>query len=169
MAEETGDIPAGFEPLPGSSTFIHHAGPVYWGEADGQFVLGFRVADQHLNPAGMCAGGMLMTAMDLGLIIGLIVANPDGGFSPTTSLSVDFLAPAWKDDWIESRVDFVHTTPRRGVAAGRLIGPKGVILRANGAFSFPRQGDQRFRPDGPTLRDVIAARQKQKLQSGEGV
>lgn len=162
MAEPSGDIPEGFEPLPGKDTFIHHAGPVYWGEADGQFVLGFRVTDRHLNPAGMAAGGLLMTAMDLGLIIGLIAAKPDGGFSPTTSLSVDFLAPAWKGDWIESRVDFVHATTRRAVASGRLIGPKGVVLRGNGTFSFPREGAQQYQTSGPNLRAAILERQKQK-------
>ncbi len=110
----------------------------------------------------MAAGGLLMTAMDLGLIIGLIVAKPDSGFSPTTTLSVDFLAPAWKGDWIESRVDFTHVTSRRGVASGRLIGPKGAVLRGNGVFSFPRDGAAPFQTSGPNLRTAILERQKQK-------
>ncbi|MEQ1890815.1 MAG: PaaI family thioesterase [Alphaproteobacteria bacterium] len=161
------DVPAGFEPLPGKATFIHHAGPVYWGEREEQFVLGFRVAPHHVNPAGMCSGGMLMTVMDLGLIIGIIAAQPEGQFSPTMSLSVDFIAAAQLGDWVESRADFIHLTRRRGYASGRLVGPKGSILRANGAFNFPDAGDPRFQPDGPTLRDVVVARQQQK--SGKGL
>lgn len=167
MAEHPEDIPAGFEPLPGKTTFIHHAGPVYWGESEGQYVLGFRVARHHVNPAGMCNGGMLMTVMDLGLIVGIIAQQPDGNFSPTMSLSVDFIAAAQLGDWVESRVDFVHLTKRRGYVSGRLVGPKGLIMRANGAFSFPPADDPRFNVDGPTLRDVIVAREKQKRQQAE--
>lgn len=157
---EAPDIPAGFEPLPGKTTFIHHAGPVYWGESEGQYVLGFRVLPHHANPAGMCNGGMLMTVMDLGLILGIIAAQPDGGFSPTLNLSVDFIAAARVGDWVESRADFVHLTKRRGYASGRLVGPGGLLLRGNGAFSFPPAGDARYPVDGPTLRDVVAAREK---------
>ncbi|MSP43598.1 MAG: PaaI family thioesterase [Alphaproteobacteria bacterium] len=163
MAEPPENIPPGFEPVPGNSNFIHHAGPVYWGEAEDQFVLGFRVLEHHANPARMAAGGMLMTVMDLGLIMGIISAQPDGVFSPTTSLSVDFIAGAQVGDWVESRVDFVHLTKRRGYVSGRLMGPRGVILRANGTFSFPSASDARFNVGGrASLRDAVAARQKLK-------
>jgi len=167
MAELSADIPAGFEPLPGKDTFIHHAGGVYWGERDDQFVLGFRVQEQHANPARICAGGMLMTVMDLGLIIGIISRHPDGPFSPTMSLSVDFIAAAQIGDWIESRVDFVHLTKRRGYVSGHLVGPQGVILRANGTFNFPPASDARFNNvNGANLRNVVAARQKLKNARG---
>jgi len=159
MAELPVDLPPGFGPLPEKLGFTNHVGPVFFGERESQIVLGFRVLNHHVNPAGMCHGGMLMTVIDLGLILGILAVHAHSNFAPTMSLSVDFLAPAHLGDWVESRVDFVHATKRRGTASGRLVGPKGVLLRANGTFNFPRADDPRFQVSTPTLRNLILERQ----------
>ena len=88
------EVPPGFELMPEGTGFTSHVGPVYWGEVDGEFVLGFRVLEIHSNPAKICHGGMLMTVMDMGLGIGIANFMEKDGFSPTMSMSVDSLAPA---------------------------------------------------------------------------
>ncbi|MEQ9643079.1 MAG: PaaI family thioesterase [Alphaproteobacteria bacterium] len=138
------DPPAGFVPLPDVDGFITHVGPLYvrWTEASAQ--LGFRVAEHHANPAGICHGGMLMTLMDMGIAVALKVAAKSEMFLPTINLSFDFLAPANVGDWLVSEVSFTHTTPRMGFAHGLLIGPNGPVARANGIMKIPKADDARF-------------------------
>lgn len=153
-----GEVPAGFEVMPEGLGFTNHVGPVYWGERGDQFVLGFRVLDKHSNPAQICHGGMLMTVMDMGLGIGIANFIDKAGFSPTMSLSVDFLAPARVGDWIESRAHFAHATRSRCTVHGVMIGPDGPVLRANGTFKMPRENDTRFKTDTLMLPELIRAR-----------
>lgn len=160
MADVQEGAPPGFARLPEKLGFARHVGPIFYGEAEGQVVLGFRVGEHHVNPAGMCHGGMLMTVMDLGLILGILAVQPHGTFAPTMSLAVDFIAPAHLGDWVESRVDFVHAAKRRGISSGRLVGPQGVLLRANGTFNFPKADDPRFQVGTPTLRNLILEHQQ---------
>lgn len=96
--------------------------------------LGFRVMPKHANPGGFCHGGMLMTAMDLALGQAVLHVAPDPGFTPTVTMGHDFLSAAKVGDWLESRVDLVHTTRRSGFANGVLIGPSGPVLRSNALF-----------------------------------
>lgn len=138
------DLPAGFELLPGVDGFISHVGPIYVRWATDTASLGFRVAPQHANPAGICHGGMLMTVMDMGIAVALKAAAKSDKFLPTINLAFDFLAPAPIGAWLESRVDFTFTTPRMGFAHGLLLGLDGPVLRANGIMKIPSDRDPRF-------------------------
>lgn len=144
--------------MPVDTGFTAHVGPVYWGEVDGEFVLGFRVLDIHSNPARICHGGMLMTVMDMGLGVGIANYIDRASFSPTMAMSVDFLAPARVGDWLETRAHFAHAAKSRCAVHGVMIGPDGPVLRANGTFKMPREGDTRFATEKPMLHEIIRQR-----------
>jgi acyl-coenzyme A thioesterase PaaI-like protein len=138
------DVPAGFQPFPVEDGFAHHVGPLYWKVEDGKGILGFRVLDHHVNPVGICHGGMMMTVMDMALGFNVRLASGSESFSPSIQLAYDFLQPGRLGEWLESDVDFTHTTPRMGFANGLLIGPNGPVMRCNGISKLAKPDDERF-------------------------
>lgn len=149
MSEE---VPAGFQLLPEQAGFAHHVGPIYWRVDGEKGIMAFRVAEIHLNPAGICHGGMMMSVMDMSLGFNNRLTSGRGAFPPTIQLSYDFLQPAQLGDWLESDVSFTYNTPRMGFANGFLVGPRGVVLRCSGICRLPRPDDPRYGDSALPLR-----------------
>jgi len=144
MSMAADDIPAGFQPFPVDEGFVERIGPLYW-KLDGDHgVLGFRVLEHHLNPVGICHGGMMMSVMDMAVGFNLRLASGTQAFPPSIQLAYDFLQPGRAGDWLQSAIDFTHTTPRMGFANGLLVGSEGPVLRCNGICRLPRADDPRF-------------------------
>jgi len=144
--------PEGFEVFPHSDGFLDLVGPVFACIKDGRPVLGFRVEPRHCNPAGICHGGMMMSVMDVAIGIATAHDAENGGFTPSVNLTYDFVTPGYTGDWLESRIDWVHTTYKTGFANGYLIGPKGPVLRANGICKIVRGDNSKFQmKSGKTL------------------
>ena len=137
-------VPVGFEPFPMDQGFTNHIGSMYWRIEKGVGVMGFVVLDIHLNPAGICHGGMMMTLMDMAVGMNVQLAAKTEAFSPTIQMSYDFLKPALKDQWLVSEIDFRHTTRRLGFASGLMHGPDGPVLRCNGIAKLPSANDPRY-------------------------
>ena len=138
------NVPEGFQPFPRDQGFTDHIGPLYWRIDDSVGVMGFVVSDIHMNPAGICHGGVMMTLMDMAVGMNVQLAAETETFSPTIQMSFDFLKPAYKDEWLFSEINFRHTTRRMGFASGLLIGPKGPVVRCNGIAKLPNANDKRF-------------------------
>ena len=142
------NVPDGFQPFPEDQGFTNHIGPLYFrvddGVDGGVGVMGFVVQDIHMNPAGICHGGMMMTLMDMAVGMNVQMAAKTEAFSPTIQMSYDFLQPAFKDEWLVSEIDFRHTTRRLGFASGLMIGPNGPVMRCNGLAKLPSKNDPRF-------------------------
>lgn len=139
--------PDGFKPLPVPWGFAELVGPLYFHETRSDAPIGCFVQEKHLNPARICHGGMLMTMMDMGVGFAIGAKAEDASFLPTMNMSYDFLAPAQLGDWLESKVDFVHTTKNTGFANGYLMSPRGIVVRANGICKIVRGEDKRFKID----------------------
>ena len=101
-------VPEGFQPFPKDQGFTDHIGPLYWRIDDGVGVMGFVVSDIHMNPAGICHGGVMMTLMDMAVGMNVQLAAENEIFSPTIQMSFDFLKPAYKDEWLFSEINFRH-------------------------------------------------------------
>ena len=149
----TGDteVPAGFIPFPYNAGFMAAIGPIYIRPAtavangsDLPPAMGFRVLEQHLNPVGICHGGMMMSLIDMAIGQAVLHHVERRIFPPSINNSYDFLKPAPLGDWLQSRIDFVHTTPRTGFANGFLDGPDGPVMRCNGICKLLKDGDSRF-------------------------
>lgn len=135
-------LPQGFLPFPHGTGFAELVGPLFV-HPDRQ-AIGFRVEARHCNPMGICHGGMMMTVMDMAIGMAIYHASGSSGFPPSVNLAYDFLAPARTGDWLESKVDFVHTTKRTGFANGYLMGETGPVMRANGICKIPGDSNPLF-------------------------
>ncbi len=138
------NVPKGFQPFPEDQGFTNHIGPLYFRVDDGVGVMGFVVGDIHMNPAGICHGGMMMTLMDMAVGMNVQLAAETEAFSPTIQMSYDFLQPAFENEWLVSEIDFRHATRRLGFASGLMIGPNGPVMRCNGLAKLPSKNDPRF-------------------------
>ncbi len=132
-------VPADFIefPFPSSEHFLSLTGPLYV-KRDGQkLVLGLRVENRHCNIAGICHGGMLMTFADMQLSIGAKFESEDRfGFSPTLSMTTDFLSPAVNGAWIEGRTDLLRST-RNFLFCQCIVSANGApVLRASGIMKL---------------------------------
>ena len=137
-------VPESFQQFPKGQGFTDHIGPLYWCIEEGVGIMGCVVSDIHMNPAGICHGGVMMTLMDMAVGMNVQLAAKTEIFSPTIQMSYDFLQPAHKDDWLFSNINFRHTTRRMGFASGLLIGPNGPVMRCNGIAKLPKANDKRF-------------------------
>ncbi|MFW6027263.1 MAG: PaaI family thioesterase [bacterium] len=142
MNDKAGELPEGFLPFPNDIGFAELIGPLF--VHPGRRAIGFRVEARHCNPLGICHGGMMMTVMDMAIGMAIHQAGGASTFPPSVHLSYDFLAPAWSGDWLESKVDFVHTTRRTGFANGYLAGSRGLVMRADGICKIPGSSNPLF-------------------------
>lgn len=136
--------PEGFHPADMDYGFAACLSPFYLKREGEDVTVGFYVEEQHINPGQIAHGGMLMTVVDMAFGINVGARVEDSGFLPTTGLSYDFIQPAFLGDWIESKIEFIHVTYKRAVVSGFLIGPKGVVVRANGTNKIMRKDDTRI-------------------------
>lgn len=133
-----GTIPEGFTLLKSLGGFNDVVAPCYVRFRDKQIDFGFFVEPHHCNPAGNCHGGMLMTFVDI-MFAGMVCSHL-GKFAitPTMSINCDFVAGARKGDWLQSEMHFLHLTNSVAFVGGAIIGPGGIVLRANGTFKLPK-------------------------------
>jgi len=133
------DIPAGFKQAPEMGGYNDTIQPFYYAKDNNEFRMGLTVQSQHCNGAGLCHGGALVTFVDNVLAMGLSHHLGVLAFRPTINLTTDFVGAAKLGQWIESSIDFVHTTASLGFIATTLTGPEGPVVRANGQFKLRRK------------------------------
>ncbi len=138
------DIPAGFHPFPLGTGFVNHVGPVYWHRDGNEVRLGFRVAEEHANPAGICHGGMLMTIVDIQIGIGCGTLAGLDAFLPTINLNCDFLDVSHIGEWVEGRAELVRQTRRMIFGTAMMTADGRPVMRANALMKIAGAGDSRF-------------------------
>mgnify|MGYP000860264911 FL=1 len=133
--------PPGFFALPMGLGFNDAFAPVYINIDGADWNCGFFVEQHHLNPQGVCHGGVLMSFIDLAMAgaIGHYINNMMGMF--TTNMTVDFIAKGNEGDWLHFEIDHIHTTRLLGTISGRIMGPGGLVARANGTFRLPKSNN----------------------------
>jgi uncharacterized protein (TIGR00369 family) len=106
------DVPDGFVPFENQGPFLELIGPIHVREGDGELVLGIRAEERHANHRGTVQGGLLSTFADFALGRAIEADADDDRDRATVSLTVDYLKPAKRGDWIQSttRVDRVGGT-----------------------------------------------------------
>jgi uncharacterized protein (TIGR00369 family) len=126
------DVPAGFAPLTDPEGFVDHVGPVYVREDDG--VVGVRVQDRHLNPAGTAMGGFLATIVDVAFGRA-IRSDADGdAAAATVSLTVDFLRPGPAGAWLQASTEVERLAGRLAFADCSVRAGDEEIVRARAVF-----------------------------------
>jgi uncharacterized protein (TIGR00369 family) len=100
-------VPPGFEFVEAVSNYDRAFGPLYQNLAERK--LAFRVAENHLNPKGVCHGGALATFADMQIRVARNTLALEA-HRPTVNLSVDYIGPAKLGAWVEAEIFLVKAT-----------------------------------------------------------
>jgi len=138
-ADGSDKLAEGYIVLPDGLGFNDAFAPIYVKVSDEGWHCGFFVEQHHLNPQGVCHGGVLMAFIDLAMAgnIGHRINDMMGMY--TTNMTVDFISKGSVGDWLHFQIDHVHTTRLLGTISGRIMGPQGLVARANGTFRLPKK------------------------------
>jgi acyl-coenzyme A thioesterase PaaI-like protein len=105
-------------------------------------IVGFRVLPHHCNPRKVCHGGLMMTFFDFLLpTLSRFDEDADDYFTPTVSVTTNFLAPVLLGDWLEGRATTLRRTNGLVFIDGVVTSGDTVVAQASGIF-------KRRRPDG---------------------
>lgn len=142
----TAETPQGFirfDDLAGNA-FMQAIGPLYMRvDANRGPTFGFRVEDRHCNAIGICHGGMIATFADIYLPTQLrFDPEVDDGYTPTISLTLDFLGMARVGTWVEGRGRLLRRTGRMIFVEGLVTADGEPVLRASGTFRRGKAGER---------------------------
>lgn len=126
-------VPAGYGALSTPSDYSELVGPIYDFVGDEDVAArGFRVAQKHINRAGIVHGGMLMSFADLVLSRGVRKASAGPGV--TVRMTTEFLGPAHLGDWVEGEARVSRTTKTLVFVDAEIRANGHIILTASGVF-----------------------------------
>lgn len=117
--------------LPG---FLDLVGPVKTDlEDDGRWTFSFTVGEQHLNPGGVCHGGMLMTFADhvLGMVVWEAIERRP---CSTVTLNCDFATAAKAGDVVAGEARVTRKTRSLIFVNGMLSCNGNTVLQASGIW-----------------------------------
>lgn len=131
--------PAGFRPLRVGGPFMQTCGPLLGRLSEDQgerrVLIGFRVAERHTNPVGVCHGGMLATLGDmLAAICVPYQTSLPRHFLPTISLQMDFLASAPLGAWVQAQCDILRITRNLVFTQGLITADGVAALRVSAIY-----------------------------------
>jgi len=126
--------PEGFGPMPRSSPFLEHIGPLYSRGRPPDMVVGFFVLPQHANNREGLHGGVLPAIADVLAGYNVALSHDPPRRLVTTSIGLDYLGSAKIGDWIEARCDARHEGRRLCVVHCEFVCDARVIARAVARF-----------------------------------
>jgi uncharacterized protein (TIGR00369 family) len=138
----THTVPEGFMPSDLIEGFLVHVGPLYarpTSDQSASFILAFRAEAQHANRYGVVHGGMLATLADTAIGANLARTGTTVETTLTLNLTLDYIAGARIDDWLEAHV--VLTKERGKVRFGEceVRCDERLLVRASAVFYVPPQ------------------------------
>ena len=132
--------PPGFKQLKIAAGFAADFGPIYGKRERERVWFGFRVGADHMNPRGVAHGGALATFADMQLAALMRMGRLEAKQSPTISLSLDFLAPVQRGDWVEGEIVLVKRTGRLAFSETILTVGGSPVARAKAIFVHSDRG-----------------------------
>jgi uncharacterized protein (TIGR00369 family) len=131
-------VPPGFVALDPIGGFIAANGPLYLSRRGDTVRLGFRVEPRHVNPMGICHGGMMASFCDmlLPLTAHRLVPEIARRFLPTVSLQIDYLAPAPLGAWVEGEAQVLRKTLTMVFAQGLVSADGTPVARTSGIMKI---------------------------------
>ncbi len=138
-ANQTSEVPAGFEVLPWHRGFGRQVGPLYDKRLPGGgYIRAFRVEEHHTNGMMNAHGGMLMTFADMAW--GHVVdAGPDHWWV-TVRLVCDFVSGARHGDWVEGTGEVVGVQGDLHTVRGRIWCGERTLMTGTGTFKLLKRG-----------------------------
>ncbi len=126
------------------STFTSFIGPLFVRiDPEEGPVFGFRVDERHANTMDICHGGMIASFADTYLAT-LSRFNPafDDGYTPTISLTLDYLGQSKLGQWVEGRGRLLRRTGRINFSEGLVTADGEPVLRASATFRRGKAGER---------------------------
>lgn len=114
--------------------FLGLIGPVRTEKTEGApWTFSFTVGDQHLNPGGVCHGGMLMSFADH--VLGTVIWESIG-YKPcsTITLNCDFATAAKPGDLVEGEARITRSTRSLIFVNGLLTCRGAIVMQATGIW-----------------------------------
>lgn len=139
-------VPDGYEPVDVGAGFSTVLGGLFIDRARAR--LGFRVARDQCNPVDTCHGGAIATFADAQIIAINPGSEDRSEHHPTISLSIDYLAPAFAGDWVESTVTVDRRTDSLLFTRATIRVADRTIARASAIYRIRRSLHQHPRGDG---------------------
>lgn len=130
------EAPAGFRPVETASGFGALIGPIHELHEDGAIVLGFHVAEKHLNRVKIVHGGMLTAFADM--TMGAVL-RVNGLAGVTVRMTQDLMAPCHLDDWVEGRAAASRITKTMVFVECEVRANGRLALTASGVFRCLRR------------------------------
>lgn len=126
------EIPPGFRVMRLAVGFIGHTGPLMGRIDDDGLTMGILVDERHLNPAGICHGGMLMTLADMLLGLGSLAQTKQWEFVPTVNMTCDFVKAVPLGAWIYGKTTIVRQTRNMLFSSCLIMHGEDIVMRASG-------------------------------------
>jgi uncharacterized protein (TIGR00369 family) len=139
MTVQNDGVPPEFVAYEPERFFYQAVGPIYIRRREREVACAFRVAERHVNIAGICHGGMLFSLMDIQMGFGANLETGTPGFLATVNMTVDFMAAVEIGQWVEASSRVVKQTRSLVFTEGRLHADGEVVLRANAVLKVPRR------------------------------
>lgn len=122
LAPAEDQIPEGFVQMEAYGPFHALVGPLYETIREGRTVVGFRVAEKHLNKGPGMHGGMYFMLLDTAMTRACISLRPPEKGAVTSGFTSELFGSARVGEWIEAEVEVMR-------AGGRVIFLNGVVRR----------------------------------------
>jgi len=135
---ERGDVPEGFREIALPGGFFSSFGGLYARLAEGVPVLGFLVKDQHINPLGVCHGGIIASLADMQALGAQQLAGITDRYTPTISLTVDYIAPTKLGAWVQIRTILLRATQSLLFSQGLITADDMLVARTSAVFKIGR-------------------------------
>jgi len=126
------EIPEGFRAMRLGGGMITHNGPLMGRLEDDGVSMGILVDERHLNPAGICHGGMLMTLADMLLGVGAMAQTKEWEFIPTVNMTCDFVKAVPLGAWISGKTKVVRRTKNMLFSSCLIWHGDDIVMRASG-------------------------------------
>jgi uncharacterized protein (TIGR00369 family) len=129
--------PEGFVQQAVRGPFSLHNGPFFERRSDGIAEQAFYVLRRHCNQMGFAHGGMLSAFVDGLLAAAVGLATHSSGV--TIHLSIDYLAPARRGEWVFGEARVTRETQDFAFAEARIHAGGRDVVRASGIFKLRRR------------------------------
>lgn len=133
------DIPAGFDKAVFGDGFLQSSGPYYCRPHKTGLIVGLRIAEKHMNSAGMVHGGMLATLADVTLAQQIHVHEQPSIAMVTNSLTTNFLNAGRLGDWLEGHGRIDRIGGRIAYTSGTIICGDTTVMTMTGVFTLLRK------------------------------
>ena len=137
------EIPSSYRRMRIGGPFAAFNGPLHGRLDDDGLSMGFVVEKRHLNPVGICHGGMLMTLADMQLGVGSMAQTKAWEFLPTVNMTCDFVQASPAGAFIFGTTDITRVTKNLLFASCILWHGEDPVFRGSGIMKRAGRDDSR--------------------------